>query len=76
MFLAYPNRAITALPLGINPGVIVHEYSHYVAMNLFRRHFYSRGPTVKAMNHMAALEEGIADYFAFLGTGNPKSIGT
>lgn len=72
-FLAFPNNEITQIPLGFNSGVMIHEYTHMVAQYLFHKKRSEAGKdlSVESENLLAALEEGLADYFGYLGTRDP-----
>jgi hypothetical protein len=74
--LSYPTEDVKDMPLGLNLGIMAHEYTHLV----MRHNFYEPGikkdvgiasgkPT---MNTLAALDEGLADYFGFLASGDPS----
>lgn len=73
---SYPTVDVTDIPLGLNLGIMAHEYTHL----LMRHRFYEPGiardvgiatgkPT---KNTLAALDEGLADYFGFMASGDPS----
>ncbi len=74
-----PRRDLDAVPLFANRGVITHEYSHAV----FNRLTYgdervppfalSDWPRVN-QNELRSLDEGIADFFGALDTGDPDFL--
>jgi len=72
-FFHFPNKEITTIPLGFNAGVLIHEYSHMVAQYLFHNKRSEAGKNLSSdsENTLASFEEGFADYFAFLATGDP-----
>lgn len=73
-FLAFPNNEITKIPLGFNLGVMVHEYTHMIAQYLFhnKRSQAGKDLSIESENILAGLEEGLADYFGYLGTKDPS----
>lgn len=77
-FLAYPNKDVKDIPLGLNVGVMAHEYSHMVFHHLFLEPGIQRNTLVSDRDGtrpteqtLAAMDEGIADYFGFLLTRDP-----
>lgn len=72
-FLHFPNENISALPLGFNAGVLVHEYAHMVVQYLFHNKRSQAGMSLStgSENTLGAFEEGFADYFGFLATNDP-----
>ncbi len=73
---SYPTVAVKDIPLGLNLGIMAHEYTHLV----MRHRFYEPGivkdvgvasgkPT---MNTLQSLDEGLADYFGFMASGDPS----
>lgn len=76
-FFAYPTKSVTQIPLGLNLGVMVHEYTHMVFQHLFyqpgiRRNMgVSNQPGKPTENTLAALDEGLADYFGFMAVKDP-----
>lgn len=81
-FLVPPRLALTeAVPIYANRGVITHEYSHAVFNRLV--HNGKRAPahvineaewSQTAVNEMNGLDEGVADIFGALDTGDPNYI--
>ncbi len=67
--ISYPNNEVSEMPLGLNLGIMVHEYTHLVFRNLFR----DRDQTTDPVSEMAlaAVDEGLADYFGYLASGDP-----
>lgn len=81
-FAVLPFRDIQELPLGMNAGVIAHEYSHAVFSHLvfpeedevpwlLQRYLEDRSQYSRAMNYVASVDEGIADYFGAVVSGDP-----
>ena len=73
-FLHFPNETISAIPLGLNPGVLAHEYSHMVTQYLFhnRRSQSAKELDTRSENILDFFEEGLADYFGFLASQDPS----
>lgn len=78
-FLIPPSFALDDVPLSANRGVVVHEYAHLVFNRLVEED--ARAPEyliepwpAPAINRLSALNEGIADIFAALETGDPNFI--
>ncbi len=78
-FLMPQQFFLSGLPFAANRGVIVHEYSHAVFNRIV--HDDARAPTYlvepwpdPAINRMRALDEGVADVFGALATGDPDFI--
>ncbi len=78
-FLIPPRVALDDVPLYANRGVVAHEYSHAV----FNRLAYGdqRVPPYllvewpeEAVNELRSLDEGLADFFAALFTGDPRFL--
>jgi len=75
---AFPNQDISALPLGLNIGILIHEYTHMVFQYLFYEPGISRNVYVTESNEkptsntLAAIDEGLADYFSFVSTRDPS----
>jgi len=78
-FLMPPQFFLNELPLAANRGVMVHEYSHAVfnrvVFNNDRAPDFLVGnwPNI-AVNEIRSLDEGIADIFGALQTGNSNFI--
>jgi len=72
-FFSFPNESISAIPLGFNLGVMVHEYAHLVTQYLFHNKRSAAGlqTSDETENVLSAFEEGLADYFGFLATNDP-----
>jgi len=73
-FLTFPNDKITTIPLGFNMGVMVHEFTHLVTQHFFHEKRAKAGKNLsdQSENVLASIEEGNADYFAFLATQDPS----
>ncbi len=75
-FFSYPNVDTKEVPLGLNVGVLVHEFSHLVFHWQFFENAYRNlnfvNTTKPTENTLAALDEGMADYFGFMATGDPS----
>lgn len=73
-FFSFPNESISAIPLGFNAGVMVHEYTHMVTQYLFHNKRSASGlqTSDQTENVLSAFEEGLADYFGFLATNDPS----
>jgi hypothetical protein len=82
-FFAVDPGAADELPVAANPGVLAHESSHRVWHNLvWQRRLLTRLPAIAAdaeqlaaFHLLRAADEGIADYFAAVVTGNPAYHG-
>lgn len=72
-FFHFPNETIQAIPLGLNTGVLAHEYTHMVTQYLFHNRRSQAGKEVdtSSENVLLFFEEGLADYFGFLATQDP-----
>lgn len=67
-FISYPAADfVTGLPFGMNRGIMIHEYTHFVMRHLVRNKL---GTQTKQQPYdtLGALDEGMADYFGFLST--------
>lgn len=74
-FFSYPTNEVKEIPLGLNMGVMNHEFTHMVFQHLFyepgtKRNF-DVGSTKPTSHTLAALDEGNADYFGFLAVQDP-----
>ncbi len=73
--LSYPTDTIKDMPLGLNLGIMVHEYSHLV----FEYFFYAKalakktgtGSDKPTQSTLDSINEGYADYFGYLATKDP-----
>lgn len=76
-FFAYPTKEVTQIPLGLNLGIMVHEYTHMMFQYLFYQPGIRRNMSVSNQNGkptentLAALDEGLADYFGFMAVKDP-----
>ncbi|MCB0405501.1 MAG: hypothetical protein KDD51_12015 [Bdellovibrionales bacterium] len=75
IFISYPaGDFINGLPFGMNRGIMIHEYTHFVMRHLVRNKLGKQTKQI-AYDTLGALDEGIADYFGFLSTiipGTPE----
>lgn len=75
-FFSYPTEEVKDIPLGLNLGIMNHEFSHLIFQHLFYEPGIKRNMDVgssKPTTHtLAALDEGLADYFGFLATQDPS----
>lgn len=74
-FFSYPTEEVKDIPLGLNLGIMNHEFSHLIFQHLFYEPGIKRnmdvGSSKPTTNTLAALDEGLADYFGFLATQDP-----
>ncbi len=74
-FFSYPTNEVKDVPLGLNIGVMVHEFSHLVFNSLYFQNAYTNFDFLNTNkptdNTFVALDEGMADYFGFMATGDP-----
>ena len=71
---SYPTLEVTDLPLGLNMGIMVHEYAHMIFNFLFeepRRAMGSSYDTRATVMTIRSIDEGLSDYFGYLATGDP-----
>lgn len=81
-FLVLPFRDVKELPLGMNVGVVAHEYTHAVFANRFYKqdgipwlaHKLWAEPDkyARAANLEKSVNEGLADLFGALVSGDPS----
>lgn len=80
--ISYPTDKIQEMQLGLNPGVWVHEYTHFVFNWLAKQEIRRRGGAsapnydysyadTTAKKVWGSLDEGLADYFGFLFAQDP-----
>lgn len=73
---SFPSDEVDQLPLGLNTGIMVHEYSHLIMHHLFYEPAFkadlSISTTLPTKNTLSSMDEGLADYFGFLATGDPS----
>ncbi len=73
---SYPTQDVKDIPLGLNLGIMAHEFTHLVMRHRFYEPGIARDVGVATgkptMNTLAALDEGLADYFGFLASGDPS----
>jgi hypothetical protein len=75
-FLSYPTNEIEDIPLGLNLGVMIHEFTHYISFHKYKLAFIRKAGSISAMptktwNTIRAIDEGMADYFGFMATQDP-----
>lgn len=74
-FVNYPHDGGSTIPLGLNVGVIGHEYAHMVWSYLISaQRKTSRPDTTETKNTLGALNEGMADYFGYLLSQDPNFV--
>src|SRR5690606_6319340 len=83
-FAVLPFRDVRELPLGMNVGVVAHEYTHAVFSNRvfpgdgvpwMYANFYKEPETwSRALNVNRSLNEGLADWFGAVVAGDPAFI--
>ncbi len=74
-FLVYAGERLQDIPLGANPGVAAHEYSHLVFDRvMFGPQGDATDPPVDLRSALllAALNEGLADFFGAAVLGDPN----
>ncbi len=78
-FLLPPQFLLSELPLAANRGVMVHEYSHAVFNRVVYNdervpeYLFEEWPNA-AINELRSLDEGVADIFGALETGDANFI--
>jgi hypothetical protein len=82
-FIVLEHDVLEDIPLGMNSGVMAHEYGHRVwsyetwggeRFALGSQLDFSDPGTLSEMNLLTGCDEGIADFFAAMITGNPRFI--
>lgn len=81
-FILFPMRVIDGVPLGMNRGVMFHEYHHRVFAsrvydgNIFKTvDLFSESPEgLHAINRLKAVDEGAADFFGAIGSQDPNFL--
>lgn len=78
VLLSYPTDKIQEMQLGLNPGVWVHEYTHFVFNWLTKQEIRRRASKTEirfsdttSRKTWGSLDEGLADYFGFLFAQDP-----
>ena len=78
-FMIVPHVLMDSVPFSMNLGVMAHEYAHKVYNRLVERD--ARVPAwlrndweSRAANQLRGVDEGVADMFAHLLTGDPNFI--
>jgi hypothetical protein len=79
-FLIVPHLALDPLPFYVNAGVMAHEYGHKVHNHLVEHdsrfgHADLDGWSGPATRQLRGVDEGLADVFGGLRTGDPDYIG-
>lgn len=73
--LSHPTDTTPGLPLGLNLGIMVHEYMHLVTNSLFtmklRAGLGEGALTQYGQRVLQSIDEGISDYLGFLATEDP-----
>lgn len=78
--ISFSTSRDSVLPYGMNIGVIGHEFTHMVFHYLF---WESSGPGFttdaakrrESLNTLGGMDEGLADYFGYLVSGDPNFFG-
>jgi len=79
-FFSFPTDTVKDMPLGLNLGIMVHEYTHMVFNYLFYEAAFARNADVSkddqraartTLNTIRSMDEGNADYFGFLASQDP-----
>lgn len=76
-FFILPGKDVTELPMGINIGIMVHEYSHLAFHHLFYEPATQAGlkfANNRSVYTIGGVDEGFADIMGFLATGDPNFI--
>lgn len=84
LFAVLPFKDIRELPMGMNLGVIAHEYSHAVFSSrvftnpgvpwMYTEYFAAPEKWLRAMNINRSVNEGLADFFGAVVTGDPAFL--
>lgn len=84
-FAVLPFDDIRELPMGMNLGIIAHEYSHAVFSNkvfpqsgvpwIYEEFFRDSSKWSRPMNLSRSLNEGLADFFGAMISGDPAFTG-
>lgn len=83
-FAVLPFEDIQELPMGMNLGIVAHEFSHAVFSNrvfpqggvpwIYEESFKDPQKWSRPMNISRSLNEGLADFFGAMVSGDPKFI--
>lgn len=73
-FLAYPTESVSKIPLGLNLGVVAHEFTHLVFEQLFSSGRQETNDTIETANTLDALNEGMADYFGYMASRDANFV--
>jgi len=71
---SFPTREVSGMPLGLNLGIMAHEYTHLIFHHLFHVPFkdqHLEHATNSSFVTLSAFEEGLADYFGYLASKDP-----
>lgn len=76
-FMILPHVAMDAVPFSANPGVMAHEYAHKVMNVLVERSqrvaaWLRNDWELRAANQLRGVDEGLADMYGHLLTGDPN----
>lgn len=71
-FFILPFDVFQWLPMALNTGIIVHEYTHYVFDRLVLDSIYLLDDA--GHNFLRSVNEGVADYYAAVSMGDPAYI--
>lgn len=71
--ISYPTKDVVDVPLGLNRGIMVHEFTHLITQYLFHDRYDSltTQSSTETINALGAMEEGLADYFGFMAVNDP-----
>lgn len=74
-FFSYPTNKVAQVPLGLNLGIMVHEYTHFLFHYLFYEPAYAANvdttSSTAGIRTLEALDEGDADYMGFMAAQDP-----
>lgn len=84
LFAVLPFQDVRELPMGMNLGVIAHEYAHAVFSSrvftnpgvpwMYTEYFAAPEKWLRAMNINRSINEGLADYFGAVVSGDPAFL--
>jgi len=75
-FFSYPTQQVTQIPLGLNLGIMVHEFTHMEFQWLFYQPGAAAGVQigsndVATPDTLSSVNEGMADFFGYMATQDP-----
>ncbi len=73
-FVVFPLVRVSGLPLSTNRGILFHEMHHRVlswTLEPSAGRPYA-GPETSGSRRLRSVDEGIADYFGYVGAGDPQ----